>query len=94
MFIDWLGSTLTLAPDRVVIPKGMIGPNVVDVTYDRIQNVKINQSALGRILNYGTLMVATAGTSGYEITFTRLGSPFQVMNEIKRKQEDFSKKKD
>lgn len=94
MFIDWLGSTLTLAPDRVVMRKGLIGRNVVDVTYDRIQNVKIDQSALGRILNYGTLMVATAGTYGYEITFTRLGSPFQVMNEIKRKQEEFSKKKD
>ena len=86
MFIDWLGSTLTIAPDRVAMRKGLIGRNIVDVTYDRIQNVRVDQSALGRILGYGTLMIATAGTYGYEIVFSRLGRPFEVMNDIKRRQ--------
>lgn len=87
MFFSWLSSSLTLSSDRLTMRKGLIARSVVDIPYSGIQNIRIEQSVLGRILGYGTLMAASSGTGGYEIVFERLGCPFEFMEEIKRRQE-------
>ena len=92
MFFSWLSSSLTLASDRLTTRKGLIARSVVDIPYVGIQNIRIEQSVPGRILCYGTLMAASSGTGGYEIMFERLGRPFEVMNEIKNRQNNICKK--
>lgn len=86
MLLDRLGVSLTLSRDRLVMNKGLVSRLVVEVSYDKIQNMSIEQSVMGRILGYGTLKVATSGTEGYEIVFPGLDNPDKIMNEIKERQ--------
>ncbi|MCH7760287.1 PH domain-containing protein [candidate division TA06 bacterium] len=52
--------------DRVVLEKGVLSKNVKDIFITDIRTIDTKQSLLQRIFKIGDVMIATAGTSGYE----------------------------
>ncbi len=46
---------------RLVLKKGLVARSVVEMSVDRIEGVNVLQSFLGRLLNYGRLMVRGMG---------------------------------
>ncbi|HEY8572594.1 PH domain-containing protein [Phenylobacterium sp.] len=76
MIAIWLGqkSTDLVATDRRLIHKtGLIGRTVVEHRLEKIETINVEQSVLGRMLNYGTVSVTGTGVS--TISFPRIADP-------------------
>lgn len=52
--------------DRVVLEKGLLSKDIKEVFISDIRTVDTRQSLLQRTFKIGDVMIATAGTSGYE----------------------------
>ncbi|NOX82157.1 MAG: PH domain-containing protein [Alphaproteobacteria bacterium] len=65
---------------RVTLKTGLISRNTYEIPLDKIEEVMLHQSFLGRLLGYGALSVH--GTGVAVIKFPILGSPVKVRQEI------------
>jgi uncharacterized membrane protein YdbT with pleckstrin-like domain len=58
-----LRTTELAVTDRRVIAKfGFIRRETIEINVSRIESVQVNQSVMGRFLNYGTIVFSGAGT--------------------------------
>ncbi len=57
---------IRIYPDRVVLEKGLLSKDIVEVFISDIRAINVKQSIMQRILQIGDLYIASAGTSGYE----------------------------
>jgi uncharacterized membrane protein YdbT with pleckstrin-like domain len=76
MLAIWLRqkSTDLVVTDRRLIHKtGLIGREVVEHRLSKIETINVDQSVLGRVLNYGTVKVTGTGLSA--IAFARIADP-------------------
>ena len=65
---------------RVVHKTGFINRKTFEMSLDKVESVDVNQSILGRILNYGNVTVRGVG-EGAE-TITTIASPLDFRNHI------------
>ena len=65
---------------RVVHKTGFIKRRTFEMSLDKVESVDVNQSILGRILNYGSVTVRGVG-EGAE-TITTIASPLDFRNHI------------
>jgi uncharacterized membrane protein YdbT with pleckstrin-like domain len=65
---------------RVVHKTGFIKRRTFEMSLDKVESVDVNQSILGRILNYGDVTVRGVGEGG-EIIKT-IASPLEFRNSI------------
>ena len=65
---------------RVVHKTGFITRKTFEMSLDKVESVDVNQSILGRILNYGNVTVRGVG-EGAE-TITTIASPLDFRNHI------------
>lgn len=74
-----------LSPERVIEEDGRFWfqYSSAQVRYCDIREVKIEQSIIGRILNYGTLRISTASTNNYEVSLRTVADPRTLTNEIR-----------
>jgi uncharacterized membrane protein YdbT with pleckstrin-like domain len=66
--------------DRVTLEKGVLSKNVKEVFISDIRAIDVNRSLLQRIFRIGDVMIATAGTAGYEDVAHGLPDPLGVKN--------------
>lgn len=73
--------------NRIVNMSGIISLNArrTSITYEDIRDVGINQSLLGRIFNYGSVMLGTAALDAYEIEFKDLNDPAFVADYVRER---------
>jgi len=64
-----------LTTERLKVRYGFLSTTRREADLDRIQDVVIHQSFVGKILGYGSLYFNTSGTSGYEIIFDDVSNP-------------------
>ena len=65
---------------RVVHKSGFIKRRTFEMSLDKVESVDVNQSILGRLLNYGNVTVRGVG-EGAE-TITTIASPIDFRNHI------------
>lgn len=65
---------------RIVHKTGFIERRTVEMNMDKVESVDVNQSILGRLLDYGEVVVRGVGES-WEPIFT-IGSPLEFRNHI------------
>lgn len=53
---------LAITNKRVITKTGFISRHTVEINMAKVESVQVNQSLLGRIFNYGTLLIAGGGT--------------------------------
>ena len=58
-----LGSEFMLTNKRVVLRQGIISRKTVEIILAKCEGVSVDQSILGRILGFGTLVVTTGGAT-------------------------------
>ncbi len=51
---------------RIIVKSGLFSSSTTESTLDKVQNVSFKQSLLGKIFNYGTVVVQTSATLGRE----------------------------
>jgi len=65
---------------RVILKTGLVSRNTYEIPLDKIEEVMVHQSFLGRMLGYGALSVH--GTGVAVIKFPVLGNPVKVRREV------------
>lgn len=74
-----LGSEFVLTNKRVVLRQGIISRKTVEILLARCEGISVDQSILGRILGFGTLVVTTGGATS---RFSLVKSPVTFRNRV------------
>ena len=73
---------LRLYKDRVFLETGVLSKNYTEVFIKDIRAINVQQSITQRIFKIGNVMIATAGTLGYEFSTYGLPDPVRIKNMI------------
>ena len=72
----WSNRKYVVTNRRVMQLAGVFNKNVTDSSLDKVNDVKLTQSFLGRLLGYGNIEILTASELGVNM-FTHIGQPIQ-----------------
>jgi uncharacterized membrane protein YdbT with pleckstrin-like domain len=81
VWLNWTASALTLTDQRVILEEGVLFRTTQAIPLDRVQDVSTRQGLLGRLLNYGSVEVDTAGAIANEV-FTYVPGPERLRDDI------------
>jgi membrane protein YdbS with pleckstrin-like domain len=74
--LNWAMRKYVVTSRRVIQISGVFNKNVTDSSLEKVNDVKMNQSFLGRMFNYGDIEIMTASELGVN-KFTHIGHPIQ-----------------
>jgi uncharacterized membrane protein YdbT with pleckstrin-like domain len=82
-FNRWI-TEIAVTNRRVIYKRGFISRTTAEMHMDKIESVKIDQSVLGRILDYGKVTVLGTGTGTESLgqIDEPIASPLQLRNHI------------
>jgi uncharacterized membrane protein YdbT with pleckstrin-like domain len=66
---------------RVISKQGLIRRDIEEINLSSIESINVNQSIIGRILNYGTIIISGRGTS--KVIFKDIDNVIEVRKLIK-----------
>lgn len=72
----WSNRKYVVTGRRVIQLSGVFSKNVTDSSLEKVNDVKMKQSFLGRMFDYGDIEILTASEMGVNI-FTHMGHPIQ-----------------
>ena len=72
----WRSREYVVTNRRVIQLAGVFNKNITDSSLDKVNDVKMSQSFLGRVLGYGNIEILTASELGAN-KFTYIGRPIQ-----------------
>lgn len=73
---------IAVTSQRLVLKEGIVSRNVDEMSVDRIESVHVIQSVIGRIFNFGTVMVRGMGIG--EIVLPPLADPIAFRNALEK----------
>lgn len=73
-------SEFALTDKRILIKVGVFSIKTLETQLNKISNISVNQGILGRILGYGSLLIASTG--GVKETYTRIENPIEFKKKI------------
>ena len=74
-----VGSIYAVTNKRVILKTGIIGRSVVELVLAKCEGLHIEQSVLGRIFGFGTIIVTTGGANN---CYHYVAKPFRFKKEI------------
>ena len=89
MLVRAYATEIVLTSDRFVKKHGLISYEVEEVSLDKIEEVTLAESVLGRILDYGTLHVH--GTGEANILVRMVAHPVELRRRIQSAREDLTR---
>lgn len=85
MMIIRATTEIAITTNRLVLKEGIIARHVDEMNIDRIESVHVIQSVLGRMLDFGTVMVRGMGIG--EILLPPIAHPIMLRNAIEKARE-------
>ena len=80
--IDYLTSEFAVTNKRIIIKVGFISRRTLELNLSKVESVTVNQSILGRILGYGTIIVI--GTGGTKEPFGDIAAPLEFRKQFQQ----------
>jgi uncharacterized membrane protein YdbT with pleckstrin-like domain len=81
-FVSWI-TEIAVTDRRVIYKRGFVSRTTAEMAMDKIESVKVDQSILGRILNYGKVTVLGTGTgSPLGKIHEPIAAPVELRNHI------------
>jgi hypothetical protein len=81
VFLDWLNERYFITNRRVMQVKGVINKEISDSALEKVNDVKMTQSIVGRLLRYGTVEIITGSDIGVNL-FHRISNPVRFKREM------------
>lgn len=81
IFSEWLNERYIITNRRVMEIKGIINKHVRDSALEKVNDVDLKQSAIGRMLSYGTVQIITGSDIGVNM-FRRISNPVRFKREM------------
>lgn len=79
-WLRWWVTEIAITDRRVIYKKGLIRRQTNEMNMDKVESVQIDQSILGRILDYGDVTILGTG-EGFE-TLRTIAGPIELRNSI------------
>jgi len=73
--LDFFTSEFAITNKRIIIKVGLISRRTVEMNLQKVESVKADQSILGRLLGYGSIMIV--GSGGTKEIFYRISHPLE-----------------
>jgi len=80
-WLNWQSAKLTVTDQRVILEEGVVVRTSKVIPLDRVQDVSTRQNLFGRILDYGSVEIDTAGAIPNEL-FTYLAQPEMLRDQV------------
>jgi uncharacterized membrane protein YdbT with pleckstrin-like domain len=77
-FLRAASTELVVTSLRIVAKHGMISRHTIEMLHKKVESLQVQQSILGRILGYGTLVIH--GTGGGRETIPNIARPLEFRN--------------
>lgn len=90
LLIPWVQRATTdlgVTNKRVIAKTGLISRHTVEQRIQKIESIRVNQGLLGRMLDYGTIMVH--GTGGATTPIRNVAHPFAFKRAVESVIDDF-----
>jgi len=84
--IKWWNESYIITNRRVIQTEGIINKHVIDSSLEKVNDVVLNQSVLGRMLGYGDVEILTASEIGAN-RFERISGPVRFKTEMLNQKE-------
>ena len=68
-FIYCLTTELAITNKKIIGKIGFIERNIIEIPLEKVESLAIDQSIIGRLLNYGTIIIRGTGTGEVKINF-------------------------
>jgi hypothetical protein len=78
---DWINERYIITNRRVMEIRGIINKHVRDSALEKVNDVDMTQSVIGRILGYGTVQIITGSDIGINM-FRRISNPVRFKREM------------
>jgi uncharacterized membrane protein YdbT with pleckstrin-like domain len=88
-FLNWYNEQYIITNRRVVEIHGVINKWVSDSSLDKVNDIILEQSILGRLLNYGTVKIITGSDIGVNV-FKHMARPVTFKTEMLNQREDLA----
>jgi len=88
-FLNWWNEQYVITNRRVIQLEGIINKHSIDSSLEKVNDVVLQQSALGRVLNYGDVQILTASEIGVNL-FKRMARPVKFKTEMLNQKEGLS----
>lgn len=79
--LDWLNERYIITNRRVMEIRGTINKHVRDSALEKVNDVELKQSVVGRVLRYGTVQIITGSDIGVNM-FRRISNPVRFKREM------------
>jgi len=74
-WVRYKTTELAITTRRVIVKHGFISRRTVEINIQKVESIQVDQEVLGRIFNFGTLVIAGAGEP--QAPITGISSPME-----------------
>ncbi|GAA5161019.1 PH domain-containing protein [Viridibacterium curvum] len=67
-YVRYKTTELAITTRRVIVKSGFIRRSTVEININKVESIQVDQEVLGRIFNFGTLIISGAGSPQAPIT--------------------------
>jgi uncharacterized membrane protein YdbT with pleckstrin-like domain len=86
-FLEWWNEEYMVTNRRVIQAEGIINKHVIDSSLEKVNDVVLDQSYLGRLLDYGDIEILTASEIGVN-KLHKIGHPVKFKTEMLNQKEN------
>jgi hypothetical protein len=86
IYLDWFNERYAVTNRRVMLIRGIINKHVSDSALEKVNDVVLVQSVLGRLLGYGDVEIITGSDIGVNL-FRRIARPVDFKREMLNQKE-------
>ncbi|HEY3197026.1 MAG TPA: PH domain-containing protein [Nitrospirales bacterium] len=79
-YLRYRCSEFAVTDKRVLVKTGVIARHTLETLLNKIENIGVEQTLMGRLLNYGTIQVT--GTGSTKETFTNIAAPLEFRKQV------------
>jgi len=73
-FIEYKSTEIALTNNRIIVKTGFISRSGSDILLKKVEGIDIKQSVLGRLFNYGSMIVRGTGSGG--VWYRNIANPY------------------
>lgn len=85
-FLDWYNEEYLVTNRRVIQAEGVINKHVIDSSLEKVNDVVLTQTVIGRLLGFGDIEILTASEIGVNKLHT-IGNPVKFKTEMLNQKE-------
>ncbi len=75
VYITYKATELAITNKRIIAKFGFIRRETVEINLTKVESIRVDQSILGRLLNYGTIVVS--GTGSHNAPVPNISNPLE-----------------